>query len=278
MSSPELVEGGKLIQAGAAAWAGEPGGAVEIFTATIAQPQMQWSERAARVHGLTREDVQAAAPAAEVDQALRAWLLAHGGVDGKRMIVPIGLNVAAFDMPFFRDALPSASSLIARRAVDLNAMCFAFAGWDPNPRTRAARDFAGWKKSMKVQANRILAASGVPVREHDAGFDAAQALVGLWWLQSQLAEATSVAARALQAAESPDPLARVLGAGLLERLASVPRPVLEQIVTSLGDSVNARKWFGRGQVALGGTPLQALTEGKVDLVLACAQRAGAPRA
>lgn len=267
MSSSELHEGGRLIQAGAAAWVDEPGGAVTTFTRLIRHDEMTWSDRAAAVHGISRDELSAAPRAAEVDEELRDWLLENGGVDGRRLIVPIGLNVAAFDMPFFRQALPHASLLIARRAVDLNALCFTYAGWEPNSKSRAVRDFAGWKRSMKVAANNELARRGIEVREHDAGFDAAQALLGWWWLRQQTVLLTEQVAQLDARLDASDPLRAALGDGLLDRLSSVGRDVLNEILAKLPDDVSPRRWFGTKRSALDCTPLEALINGRLSDVI-----------
>jgi len=277
MSSADIVTGGKLIQAGAAAWSGPRGSLVETFTSLIRQVDMEWSDRAAQVHGLSREQVDEAPEASEVDDAFHAWLIAHGGVEGRRILVPVGLNVASFDMPFFREALPRSAALFARRAVDINALCFTYEGWDPNPRCTTPRDFAGWKRSFKSEANARLAAAGVPVREHDAGFDAAQALVGWWWLRSQSTSGTTALAAALDQLDAADPLRAVLGGGLLARLANVDRMVLQLIVDALPAAVSPRKWFGQFQQGLDSTPLDAVTTGRVAEVVAAAAKAAGPR-
>lgn len=274
MSSADIESGGKLIQAGAAAWSGEPGGPVEVFSTLIQHDQMQWDPRAARVHGISQEDLASAPTPAQADEALREWLLTHGGVEGRRLLVPVGLNVAAFDMPFFRQALPRSSSLFARRAVDLNALCFSYASWDPNPRTSAPRDFAGWKRSMKAAANEQLDRAGVGGGEHDAGFDAAQALVGWWWLRQQTVDVTRKLAEAQDALEVADPLVSVLGQGLRRRLSVVSDADLKVLLESIPAGISPRKWFGTFHPGLGDTPLGAVEKGALEGVMSVAQLVG----
>jgi hypothetical protein len=230
MSSAELAEGGKLIQVGCAVWTGEPGGNIDTYTSLIRWDEMQWSPRAAQVHGITREEVQNARNRQVVDDEFHAWLTQHGAIQGRRILIPIGLNVAAFDMPFFRDALPKSTALFARRAVDLNALCFTYAGWDPNPRTTGPRDFSGWKKSMKAAANKELLARGTPTAEHDAGYDAAQALLGWWWLRTQLSEMTQALGKLTTHVEQGNPLRAALGEGLYQRTREIPEEQLKQIM------------------------------------------------
>jgi hypothetical protein len=268
MSSADLSSGGRLIQAGFAAWSTQPGGDIETFTSLIRQTEMDWSARAATVHNIARESVEAGPPPEEVDEAAFSWLLAHGAVEGRRLVVPIGLNVGSFDMPFFRQALPRTASLISRRSVDLNALCFTFADWDPNHRASSARNFTGWKRSMKTAVNAELARRGFAVAEHDAGYDAAQALLGWWWLRRQMTDLTAEVARLDGRLDAADPLRATLGDGLLMRLERTPRSVLEQIVASLTPNVSPRRWFGTPSARLGATPLQALLDGRDDEVIA----------
>lgn len=179
--------GSRLIQAGAAAWTDGPGSTVAVFSSLIAVDPgvpMTWSPRAGKIHGITPDALENAAAAGDVDDALTAWLVAHGANLNARSVVPIGFNVAAFDLPHFRRTLPHTASLLSRRSIDLNAVCFTFSGW--SPAEDAARTFTDWRRALKEAANAVLATQGIPTAEHDAGFDAAQALVGWYWLRSQL--------------------------------------------------------------------------------------------
>lgn len=112
MSSADIEAGGRLIQAAAAAWVDDPGGAVEVFTTPVRHETMQWGTRAERVHGITREELGLAPSTTQADGLFFEWLLAHGDVEGRRLLVTVGLNVAAFDMPFFRQTLPRSASLL----------------------------------------------------------------------------------------------------------------------------------------------------------------------
>lgn len=244
-----------------------------VFTTLIRHERMHWDPRAARVHGISREQLESAPTPAEADEALTQWLLGHGAVEGRRLLVPIGLNVASFDMPFFRQALPRAAALFARRAVDLNALCFTYTGWDPNPRARSARDFAGWKRSMKASANEQLDRAGTPGAEHDAGYDAAQELVGWWWLRQQAVQATESLAHAQAALEAADPLVAILGQGLRRRLAVVSDDKLHMLLGHLPEQASPRRWFGTFRPDLGGTPLDAIERGHFEHVLSVASRA-----
>lgn len=183
MSSAELNDGGRLIQAGIAVRG--PRG-LAVTSQLISWPQMAWDPQAAQVHQLTRATVDAAPPAAEVDALLEEWLTNHGGTPGRRNLITVGFNVGAFDHPFFRHALPRTMAMVSRRSIDLNAVTMTLDGWDPNPRNAGPRRWTGWKRSAKTAARAALADSGVPGREHDAGYDAALALAAWEWLREQI--------------------------------------------------------------------------------------------
>jgi hypothetical protein len=271
MSAADITAGGKLIQAGFAAWISEPGGQLEVFTSLIRQQDMHWCERSASVHQIDRATLDTAPDPEDVDQAAYTWLLSHGAVDGKRTVIPIGLNVGTFDMPFFRQTLPRTSSLISRRAIDLNAICFTYAGWDPNPRSGSVRDFHGWKRSMKTVANTELARRGYHTSDHNAGHDAAQALLGWWWLRRQTVELTARIAELDNRLDAAQPLRTTLGDGLitrLEQIGGLHHDQLTQIVTALGPGLSVRRWFGTTHPDLGCTPLAALQAGRTADVIA----------
>jgi DNA polymerase III epsilon subunit-like protein len=269
MSSADINTGGALIQAGAASL--DPAtGTVEVFSSFIRPPEgYEWSERAAAVHGISEEQLKDAPSAEQVDKELYAWLLAHGAIAERRVVVPVGLNVASFDLPFFKATLPRATALLARRSVDLNAVLFTLENWDPNPKTEP-RDFSGWKRSMKTHANRVVLERGFGTHEHDAGFDAAQALIGWHWLRDQIHAPVSRAAALDAQLNETDPLRAALGSGLLNRLVGIDRLLLEKVVEALNPKVSPRRWFGTKHHALNATPLEALTAGRHHEVLVAA--------
>lgn len=278
MSCSEIATGGRLIQVGAAAWVDEPGGEVETFTSLIGYPAdswtpESWTDIAESVHGLTKQDIADAPPSPEVDRRFRDWLLTHGGVDGRRLLVPVGLNVMAFDMPFFRTAVPYSSALLSRRGLDVNGVLHTYAGWDPSPNA-VGRDFYAWKRAFKTSANRELARRGMDVREHDAGYDAAQALLGWWWLRTQTTDQTARIARLEAELAAADPLRAQLGAGLLRRLTDlgVTRTELTATVEALVRAGHNRpsRWFGSPNATLGRRPLQAVEDGDWGSVRAAA--------
>ena len=182
MSSAELDQGGRLIQAGLAV---RVDGRLEVFSELIGWDELEWSEEAAAVHGIDRADIAAASRSEEVDQRVYEWLLARGGRAKRRRLVATGFNVAGFDLPFFRHALPRTMALVSRRSVDLNAVCMTLGGW-ATP-TGPTRTWTGWKDGLKSAADAEIARLGISGHAHDAGYDAAQALLGWEWLRAEIA-------------------------------------------------------------------------------------------
>ena len=85
-----------------------------------------------------------------------------------------GWNVGAFDLPFVRDTLPGLASLLSRRSVDLNAVCFTLGGTLPYFGSRPK--WNTWKRLSKEAAQAELTAISVAPKWHDAGYDALAAL------------------------------------------------------------------------------------------------------
>lgn len=219
MSSADLATGGRLIQAGFALFVN---GEVETFTSKIGYPldswdETTWSARASIVHNITREELAKAPLAAEVDAAAHAWLLARGATEGQRTLISIGFNVGVFDHPFFRKYLPFTMSLVSRRNIDLNPLCFTLAGWDPNP-SNSVRDWAGWKSSLKDYADAHLTQLGQAGQPHDAGWDAAQALIGWKWIQGSI-HASKAPTRYQAAAGQDRMLAAIFGSSTLTKIS-----------------------------------------------------------
>jgi len=170
MSDSELADGVVLIQIGAAF------DATERFSALLGWPEDSYfkTDRAMAVHGLDLVTISAADPPAEVDAQLEQWLLARGADCEKRALVPVGYNVGAFDLPFGA-FLPRTSQLLSRRVVDLNAFCLAYEG--RGPYQGSLPTFSGWKRLTKRYAAEKLTAVGLEESWHDAGYDAAAAIV-----------------------------------------------------------------------------------------------------
>lgn len=146
-----------------------------------------WSEEAAEVHGVSLAealDPRDRPTLREADALFYDWLSDHDGVQNK-IIVPIGYNVGSFDMPFVVDQLPLSSELFSRRALDLNALCFALD--QQNERRRSGNGkvqrftWEAWKRAAKKEAISILGTD----EAHDALWDAKAAFLAQRWLGEQ---------------------------------------------------------------------------------------------
>ena len=251
MSAAELEDGGRLIQAGFAMRTAQ---GVEVFEATIAWgDEMLWDPRAAVVHGIAEDAVRSARTPAEVDDAAYAWLMERGGIEGRRQMIAVGFNVGAFDLPFFRQAMPRTMSLISRRSLDLNAVCFAFDGWDPRSDV-----------SRSIQS---LNEAGVVGSEHSAGYDAALAIGCIEYLRREVR--SDIVKRDVRDIQMERTLRNALGERLAERLDGVDEQVLRAVcVRLLDEGRDPSKWFGTRRSDLGDrAPLQALLDGDTEAVL-----------
>ena len=263
MSAAELEDGGRLIQAGFAMRTAQ---GVEVFEALIAWgDEMLWDPRAAVVHGIAEDAVRSARTPAEVDDAAYAWLMERGGIEGRRQMIAVGFNVGAFDLPFFRQAMPRTMSLISRRSLDLNAVCFAFDGWDP--RSDVSRSWSGWKRSAKKAAMQSLDEAGVVGSEHSAGYDAALAIGCIEYLRREVR--SDIVKRDVRDIQMERTLRNALGERLAERLDGVDEQVLRAVcVRLLDEGRDPSKWFGTRRSDLGDrAPLQALLDGDTEAVL-----------
>ena len=251
MSSPDLHDGGRLIQAGFAAI--DDTGTTQVFSELISWPDMTWSDRASAVHRLAREDVDAAAPAHEVDVTAANWLTSMGATPQRRHVLTCGFNVAGFDHPFFAHALPDTYRLLSRRTIDLNAICFTLDGWDPNP-LNDPRDWAGWKKSAVAHAKEALTAHGVTGREHDAGYDAAIALHAFIWLRTQVHTARRGRVNRRFPLGVPVDAEAILGTNLLDRLSSAldATDLTALAGAFVAAGIEPRTWLEQHQPALDG--------------------------
>ena len=119
-----------------------------------------------------------------VDDRLHAWCLERGASEKKRVLVPVGWNVGAFDLPFVRDTLPRTYGLLSRRTVDLNAVCFTLAGAltveGGHPK------WTGFKRMARTHAEETLQELGMPPGWHDAGYDALASILAWRYLRSLL--------------------------------------------------------------------------------------------
>jgi len=229
-----------------------------------------WDRKAERIHGIREHDAINAPAAADVDNLLHNWLLEHGATPDRRELIAVGFNVGAFDLPFFRDALPRTMSLISRRSGDLNSLCFALAGWDPRPNTPHPRGWEGWKRSAKKAAAHQIRTLGITGAAHDAGYDAAEALLAHEWLLHHIHTSQLPAP---DTSDLPAGAVTILGARLTRRLHTAG--IDTATVTRLADAystgqpvIGAGAWFAAPHRLLNGrTPLEAVIAGAVDAVI-----------
>lgn len=177
MSDAAISDGGRLIQIGVTSHLEIDGSVApgkEMFSSLINPGEMGWATRAEAVHGFTRKEIENAPLAADVDVALKQWLLEHGADGNSRGdTVPAGFNVGSFDMPHVALVLPLSSAMFSRRTIDLNAICYTLEGAtylnDKNPLSRAT-----WKSLAVKYAERMIASlfEGEQIAAHDAGYDA----------------------------------------------------------------------------------------------------------
>lgn len=173
MSDSELDKGAVLIQIGVCDDYGN------TFESLIGHDAGWYkTDQASAVHKIPDEDIIAADRADVVDRRLYRWLedrltdaRDRGDHTVLRPFVPVGLNVGGFDMPFVRKFLPESSTLISRRSLDINALCFAFE--DARVTYHGERlSFSKWKEVAKDNAEELLGSSNW----HDALYDARAAL------------------------------------------------------------------------------------------------------
>lgn len=172
MTDGQVTDGmGRLIQAGISF------NRVECISVNIGWDEgyMLWSEQAAAVHKIPLEAVTKEFPPAKEADDVLYQRVREIYPEGERFIASIGWNVASFDLPFFRFALPRFFSLLSRRTVDLNAVVKSmdglFSPWG------SPISYKGLKRLSKLYARVQLAQAGVPYRPHDAGWDAQMSLL-----------------------------------------------------------------------------------------------------
>jgi hypothetical protein len=182
-SGSNLAAGSRLIQAGLAV---QHNGQVEIFSSLVgwtldSWDNTTWSPQAEEVHGITRDQLADAPDAAVVDRLAEAWLLARGVRPGHRNVLSVGFNVGSFDHPFFARYLPRTYALVTHRHIDLNSVCFTLDGLS---HAGVPRSWQEWKDLAKRRAEEQL--THLTTSAHDAGYDAAEALLGWLWLREQV--------------------------------------------------------------------------------------------
>jgi hypothetical protein len=145
------------------------------------------TEEAMGVNGFTHERLEAGAPLLEVDEGLSIFLGTLAPEGNHRRIIPIGWNVAGFDMGFIRRFLPRSFEWFSYRSVDLNAICFTMDPSNWKDYKRASKQYAGERMEGKLVGY-------TEKRAHDALYDAAQGYYAWHYLRSLCQMTTANAA------------------------------------------------------------------------------------
>lgn len=176
MSSPKFAEGGALIQIGAYGAINssiiDEADNARRFESPIRFEGGLWEESAESIHGISRKELEDAPTAEDVDDLFYGWLLSIGAKPKRRLIVPVGMNVGAFDMLFVNKFLPRSAELFTRRCVDVNGVCFSM---DGIPYFDEPKSAAEWKSlSLEYGRRQWRAKFGEDsaLAPHDALFDA----------------------------------------------------------------------------------------------------------
>lgn len=149
-----------------------------LFVSDVRERRIFVSDpKAMEVNGFTEERCMNAPLADIVDAKLCVFMAQQEAQLGHDLVlVPVGWNVGAFDMPYVRRALPCFSEYVTRRSVDLNAVCFTAADM-------LGMKFDALKKHVKRAAAADMTATPIEVnyagerwKAHDAGWDARNAL------------------------------------------------------------------------------------------------------
>lgn len=127
--------------------------------------EWEWSEEAAQVHNLHKDDIGKSDPVWVVDIRAAEWLLRQVGHGNRMWNITVGWNVAGFDRQFVTRWMPNLNRLLSYRTVDLNALVFA--------RSLTEADYSLWKRQAKEYADKF----NPDGERHDALVDARAALL-----------------------------------------------------------------------------------------------------
>lgn len=171
-SGTELNGGARIIQIGICL----PN--KETYVSYINPGEMVWSDEAEQIHKISHQTVINSQLAIDVDKIVYQFLVDNGiSPDSRSKNIPVGWNVASFDMPFLKYSLPKTHSLFSRRAAELNSICFALEG-------KNGRNSDTWKKNSKKYAVEQIGSDNA----HDAGWDALMSLYCFEYLKEQIKE------------------------------------------------------------------------------------------
>ena len=113
MTGNDIHAGAKLIQIGLTI---RDDRGMQTFTQGLCPVGFMdgWQLEAAKVHGITKEDIEQFPSQYAVDNFAVDWLIRHGATYQTRMKnVAVGFNVAGFDMPYVKQHLPKTFDLLS---------------------------------------------------------------------------------------------------------------------------------------------------------------------
>ncbi len=137
----------------------------------ISQPE------AMKVNKFTTQRIYDAPRPAQVDEAACRFIDAWVG-PSKRDLHAVGWNVGSFDMPFVREYLPALGDRFSYRSVDLNSILYSVVDTDD--------EYKELKGKAKSGAEVALHNVGIEPKWHDAGYDAAAALMAFKLLREKI--------------------------------------------------------------------------------------------
>jgi hypothetical protein len=132
---------------------------------------------ALQVNQFTWERIFGGTPAFTVDAALEKFMFKvaskYPGVKYQNMI-PVGLNIASFDIPFIKKTLSRFSRLLSYRSADVNAVLYSM--------TDNLEEYVHLKNVVREEARLLTTVEGA---EHDALYDAELGLIMLHLLKER---------------------------------------------------------------------------------------------
>lgn len=150
---------------------------LKMYVSDIGFDMWNSQPQAMEVNKFTSERIKAGPAQEQVDWEANGWLDERLGA-GKRDLHAVGWNVGAFDMPFVHEYLPALGDRFSYRSVDLNSILYSMADTED--------EYKELKGKAKTRAESALRALGIQSNFHDAGYDAANALMAFKYLREEI--------------------------------------------------------------------------------------------
>lgn len=150
---------------------------LKMYVSDIGYDTWNAQPQAMEVNKFTPERIRAGPMPGQVDLEANVWLNVHLG-EGKRDLHAVGWNVGSFDLMFIREYLPLLGDRFSYRSVDLNSILYSVADTED--------DYKRLKGAAKSGAEVALRNMGVESAWHDAGYDAAAALMAFKILRERI--------------------------------------------------------------------------------------------